>query len=71
MGGETMMDGEYIVEEPYAMSGSRPMPMQPTHAAQIVDAKPAIKPYQPQRTKQIFRPKTNVAGNTGHRKSGY
>ncbi len=42
--GETMMDGEYIVEEPYAMSGSRPVPMQPTHAAQIVEARPSIKP---------------------------
>lgn len=70
-GGETMMDGEYIVEEPYAMSGSRPVPMQPTHAAQIVEAKPSIKPYQPQRTKQIFRPKTNVAGAPAPRSNGY
>ncbi len=67
IGGQPMMEGEYIVEEPYAMSGSRPIPMHPTSAPQVVEAKPAIKPYQPQRTKQIFRPKTQVAGPTVRR----
>jgi len=42
-------------------SAAMPMPLRPTHAPHIVQAKPAIKPYQPQRTKQIFRPKATVA----------
>lgn len=38
-----------------------PMPHRPSRAPHIVQAKPSIKPYQPQRTKQIFRPRATVA----------
>ncbi len=60
--------GDYASQETmghYVDSSSAiPMPQRhrPSLAPQIVEAKPAIKPYQPQRTKQIFRPKGAVAG---------
>lgn len=60
-GGEHFAGGElrhHYVDSSHAI----PIPQQPSYAAQIVEAKPAIKPYQPQRTKQIFRPKNSVAG---------
>jgi hypothetical protein len=58
------MDHHYVDS-----SHAIPMPHQTTSAPQIVEAKPAIKPYQPQRTKQIFRPKNSVAGSTAPRGS--
>ena len=50
------MEHDYV-DSPEAI----PMPHRSMHSPQIVHAKPAIKPYQPQRTKQIFRPKATVA----------
>jgi hypothetical protein len=50
-------------------SSAIPMPHRPSPAPQIVEAKPAIKPYQPQRTKQIFRPKGAIAGSSNQTRS--
>jgi len=47
-----------------------PMPHQQSQRPQLVLAQPAVKAFQPQRTKQIFRPKNTVAGNTSPR-SGF
>lgn len=61
--GHASMAGEEMGHHYVDSSSAIPMPHMPSPAPQIVEAKPAIKPYQPQRTKQIFRPKGSVAGN--------
>jgi hypothetical protein len=72
-GAEEYVGGEMgEMEEHYVDSSPAiPMPHQPTPAPRLVEAKPAVKPYQPQRTKQIFRPKSSssggsIAGKTPH-----
>ena len=59
--------GDYAIEQMgESYTESMPMSSAPrviSRSPQIVEAKPAIKPYTPQRTKQIFKPRDNVAGS--------
>ena len=64
-GGGHMAASEHEMGHHYVDSSAAiPVPSRPSPAPQIVEAKPAIKPYQPQRTKQIFRPKGAVANGS-------
>jgi hypothetical protein len=56
--------GEQMEHHYVDSSEAIPMPHRPTQMPHIVEAKPAVKAYQPQRTKQIFRPKPTVAANS-------
>ncbi len=62
-GGEEYISGDSEMGQHYVESSPMPISHRPTPAPRIVEAKPAVKPYQPQHTKQIFRPKGSVAGN--------
>jgi hypothetical protein len=68
-GGQEYM-GDEMGHDSMHSSAAIPMPHQPSPAPRIVNAKPMVQPYQPQRTKQIFRPKGSVAGSVP-RSSGY
>jgi hypothetical protein len=39
-----------------------PIVGEPTPAKDISEARPAPKPYKPRRTRQIFKPRGNIAG---------
>jgi hypothetical protein len=69
-GGGHIASADYEGGHHYVDSSSAiPMPHHPSPAPQIVEAKSSVKPYQPQRTKQIFRPKGAIAGGSGKPRS--
>jgi len=62
-GGGQHYAGGHVSHSYVDSSGGIPMPHQTSGSPTIVETKPAIKAYQPTRTKQIFRPKGSVAGS--------